>query len=241
MILEVEFEEINQEVEIEMDEVNIVSDGGYDKGYAEGKADGYQAGYDIGFNNGQSSAVSQYTHIDFCQFSGDQTIDTGIICTQDTKIKAVFTREKSSAQYLYGVASADNQASVTAYLSNGGTWRFGDKRYSISIDVSEDFIQTAIVDKKGFVFSKVDSGISSLTDFKTISTLTIGSCRNANGTLGTPQFDGKIFHFSIWQGEELVLNLCPVVTADGEYGFLNSIDNVFYGSITDVPLDGGNL
>ena len=40
MILEIEFAETNHEMEIEMGEVNNVSDGGYERGYSEGFANG---------------------------------------------------------------------------------------------------------------------------------------------------------------------------------------------------------
>ena len=90
-----------------------------------------------------------YKRVSYIEFNGDQIVDTGIICNQNTKIRAIFTRETSTAMYLYGVASSDNTASVTAYLSSGGSWRFGNNSASYTITVNPDLIQTAIVDKTG--------------------------------------------------------------------------------------------
>ena len=185
-----------------------------------------------------SGSQKEYERVGYIQFTGDQTIDTGIICNRDTEIRILFTRESSSAQYMYGVASSDNKATVTAYLSSGGAWRFGDKSASTSITVNENLVNCAIVNKTGIIRVGTTQSFSGTSNFETVGSLTIGSCRNPSGTLGTPQFIGKIYSFEMWQGEEQVLKLIPMVNKDGVYGFWDAISETFLTSITDIALEG---
>ena len=178
----------------------------------------------------------EYTRVGYIQFTGEQTIDTGIVCTQDTKIKIVFTREKSAQHYLLGVASSDNTASVTAYL--GGSWRFGNKTATKTLTANEDMVYSGIIDNSQITITGSKTTISSVNDFETIGSLILGTCRNANGSIGDSQFIGKIYVFEIWNGEEQVLKLEPVINKNGVYGFLDSVSGNFLTSITDTQLEG---
>ena len=181
-----------------------------------------------------------YSRVDYIQFTGDQTVDTGIICNQDTKLQVMFTRELSSQHYMFGVASPDNTASVTAYL--GGSWRFGNKSATKQITTyREEIAYSAVVDRSEISVNNGASGISGVNDFEAIGSLLIGSCRSGSGTVGAAQFVGKIFSFVMWQGEEQVLKLEPVVSNDGVYRFFDTVSQAFFDSITDTPLMGGNF
>ena len=181
-----------------------------------------------------------YARCDYIQFTGDQTIDTKIICNQNTTIRTAFTRERSDSHYFYGVASSGNTASVTAYL--GGSWRFGSKYVSKSITtIREDIIHSVIVNKSEISSAGAVSAISGVTDFETVGTLLLGACRNASGTVASSQFKGKVFYFAMWEGDEQVLKLVPVVSADGVYRFFDTVSKTFFDSITDTPLEGGNV
>jgi hypothetical protein len=142
---------------------------------------------------GIDSIPAGWARADYIQFSGEQIVDTGIICNQNTRIQLAFTREKSSQHYLYGVASSNNTASVTAYL--GGSWRFGNKSTTKTPTTHENMIYSGFVDKANVIITGSASAINDVSDFKTIGTLLVGSCRNSDGTVGTAQFEGKIFFF----------------------------------------------
>lgn len=180
-----------------------------------------------------------YTRIGYVQFTGDQIVDTGIVCNQDTKIRVIFTRTSSTAQYMYGVVNSGNTASVTAYLSSGGAWRFGSKSISRSLLANAELVHCAIVDSSGIISGGGTSSFSGTTDFGTIGTLLIGSCRSASGGIGSAQYAGRIYEFEMWQGGTQVLHLIPVISPDGEYGFWDKVSETFFGSITDVSLEGG--
>jgi hypothetical protein len=185
-----------------------------------------------------SDLPSGYRRADYIQFDGTQTVDTGIIGNQNTKIKLAFTREKSTQHYLYGVASSDNTASVTAYL--GGSWRFGNKSATKNPTTNADMIYSGLIHKNTVTITGSASAISGVNEFETVGTLLLGSCRGSNGELGSPQFEGKIFFFSMWSGDEQVLKLIPV-TDGSTYRFFDMVSKTFFDSITETPLAGGDL
>ena len=197
------------------------------------------ASIETGGGGGGGDLPNGYRRVDYIQFSGEQTVDTGIICNQNTKIQLAFTRERSTQHYMFGVASSDNTASVTAYM--GGSWRFGNKTATKTPTTNENMIYSGVVDKANVTITGSASAISSVNDFETVGSLLLGACRNSSGTLGASQFIGKIFFFSMWQGDEQVLKLVPVVSEDGTYRFFDIVTKDFFDSITDTPLDGGNL
>ena len=186
------------------------------------------------FNSGV--VEPEYTRVGYIQFTGEQTIDTGIICNQNTKIKVVFTREKSAQHYLFGVASSDNTASVTAYL--GGSWRFGNKAITKTLTTNEDMVYSGVLDSSQMTITASKATISGVNDFETVGSLLIGTCRSASGNVGSPQFLGKIYSFEMWEGIEQVLKLIPMVNKEGVYGFWDDVSKTFLTSITDTQLQG---
>lgn len=190
-------------------------------------------------SGGESDLPSGYRRVDYIRFSEEQIADTGIVCNNNTRIRLAFTREKSTQHYLYGVASSGNTASVTAYL--GGSWRYGNKAATKTPTANENMIYSAVVDSSQITLTDSASTISSVNEFETIGTLLIGTCRSADGEVGGPQFVGKIFFFSIWQGDEQVLKLVPVTDGKGVYRFWDAVGQKFHDSITDAALEGGNL
>lgn len=190
---------------------------------------------------GDPDLPTGYRRVSYIQFNDAQIVDTGIIGNQDTKIKALFTRESSNEMYLYGCASTGNTASITAYLSSNGSWRFGSKAVGRSLTVSKELIHTSIHSKTGVVAISPTNTYSDVADFETVGSILIGAGRNGSGTIGAASYIGKIFLFEMWSGSTQVLKLIPVVDVNGVYRFWDAIGEKFHDSITDTPLDGGNL
>lgn len=179
-----------------------------------------------------------YWRCEYILFSGDQIVDTGQICNQSTKIRVDFTRERTTQHYLYGVASSDNKASVTAYL--GGSWRFGSKSATKTITTRADMAYSAIVSGSEITITGNAASLSAVEEFETIGSLLIGSCRSATGEVGDPQFAGKIMAFQMENDGLPVLNLVPVT--DGTvFRFWDTVGKKFHDSITDTPLLGLSL
>lgn len=191
-----------------------------------------------GGGGGDPDLPAGYSRVDYIQFNGEQTVDTGIVCNQNTKIQLAFTRERSTQHYLFGVASSDNTASVTAYM--GGSWRFGNKTASKVPTTNADMIYSGLMHKTTVTITGSASAISGVNNFETVGSLLLGACRNSNGTVGASQFIGKIFFFSMWEGDTQVLKLVPV-TDGTAFRFFDLVSKEFFDSITDTPLEGGNL
>lgn len=187
---------------------------------------------------GDSDLPAGYRRADYIKFTGNQVVDTGIICNQNTKIQVAFTREKSTQHYLFGVASSGNTASVTAYM--GGSFRFGNKSASKNPNTNEDTIYSAIFSGSEITITGSKSAISGVNAFETVGTLLIGTCRAASGAVGEAQFVGKIPFFAMREGDEQVLKLVPV-TDGTAFRFFDLVSKKFFDSITDTPLDGGDL
>lgn len=188
---------------------------------------------------GSGGLPDGYRRADYIRFTGKQVVDTGIICNQNTKIQTYFTRAASTQEYLYGVASSGNTASVTAYL--GGSWRFGNKAATKTVGtINAKVGYAAYVDASTISVSNNAVTISGVNDFETVGSLLIGSCRSASGDVGAAQFDGTISFFAMWEGDEQVLKLIPV-TDGNVFRFYDEVSQTFFDSITDTPLEGGNF
>ena len=175
----------------------------------------------------------------YIRFTGAQHIDTGIVPTQNTKIEVVFTREDSGSRYLYGVRNSANTASVTAYLSTSGAWRFGNTYRNFTLTVNKEYtmaVDSDGVDQDG---NHYNYG-ATVKSFTANGTLTLGSARSTSGGLGSPQFIGTVKEFRMYSGDGLVLELLPVYNAaDGIYAFYENVSGVLKPSLTDTPFEGG--
>lgn len=184
--------------------------------------------------------TSEYTRVDYIQFKGNQWVDTGIIGNQDSQICASFTWESSTQRHLYGCTSSDNTKSITSYMN--GSWRFGNKSTSKTFSSKEPKLPySSLVNKTKISTANSNTNISGVADFETVGTILLGGARDSDGSLPSVGIVGKVFYFYMWQGEEQVLKLVPVVNKNGVYGFLDSVSGNFFTSITDAPLEGGYL
>lgn len=179
-----------------------------------------------------------YTTCEYIQFSGEQRFDTGYVPTQDTKIDITFTCESSEAQYMYGVRNSANTASVTAYLSSSGAWRFGNtyRNYTLSKNTKH----TAIVDSTGIDMDGTKNNyVATVKSFTANATLTFGATRGTSGGLGSPQFVGKIYALKIYDDGELIREYLPCVNPQGVYGFWENVQRAFVPSDTTTAFTGG--
>lgn len=188
---------------------------------------------------GGSDLPAGYSKVDFIEFNGKQLVDTLIIGNQDTQIRASFTWGNATQNHLFGCASSDNTASITSYMN--GSWRFGNKSTSKTIAKNNtDLPYSALVNKTRIAVTNSSTTISDVPDFETVATLLLGGARSATGGLPGSGIVGRVFDFRIWDGDTPVMKMIPVT--DGQtYRFWDAISQNFFDSITDTPLDGGNL
>lgn len=167
---------------------------------------------------------NEYEPIDYVTFNADKLFDAGII-KSTYKIEVLFERsETSKTPYLYGVITSPHSASVTAYLTSGGSWRFGAyykglttntlKMYKIEISNG-----TAIIDFTSSTFTK--------TTFTTPDTLVVGGSRAAAGTT-SKSYRGLLYYFRIKEGDNYIANWQPCRRlSDGVEGFWDCVTQTF--------------
>lgn len=180
-----------------------------------------------------------WTLANFVRFTGAQHIDTGIVPTQKTRIEVTLTREDSGSRYLYGVRNSGNTASVTAYLTSSGAWRFGNTYRNFTLTVDKEYtmaVDSDGVDQNG---NHYNYG-AAVKSFTANGTLTLGSARSTSGGLGSPQFVGTVEEFRMYNGDNLVSELLPVYNATtGVYAFYDTVSAELIPSMTETPFEGG--
>ena len=185
-----------------------------------------------------------YRPVQAIKFTGNQAVNTGIICNQDTKIRAIYTRDGSDSMYLYGVVDSTQTKSVTGYLyANGGSghWRFGNQSVTYECKVNAELIRTAVATKSSIVREAITQSLSSVSDFTAENPLYVGACCMADGGIDPALLIGKIIAFEIWQGTTLALKFIPCIDNDGVCGFFDTISQRFFKSMTDTPLESAYI
>jgi hypothetical protein len=188
---------------------------------------------------GSGGLPAGWTMANFVRFTGAQHIDTGIVPTQKTRIEITLTRESSEGRYLYGVRNSGNTASVTAYLSSNGAWRFGNTYRNFTLTVDKEY--TMAVDRDGVDQNGTHYNYgTTVKSFTANGTLTLGSTRSTSGGLGSPHFVGTVKEFRMYNDGELVLELLPVYNAaTGTYAFYDAVAGVLKPSMTTTAFQGG--
>ena len=176
-----------------------------------------------------------YTPLEYIQFTGEQTIDTGIVPDYNTTIEVTFQKDSSAAMYLYGVRSSNNTASVTAYLNNNGAWRFGAtyRTFTYSANTKHTVKQS----RTGIISNGTSYAYNNtVTDFTAPYTLTIGSARTTSGGYGDPSFVGKLYGCKIYDGDVLIAEYISRKNTSDVCGFWDKVSGTFKTSVTGVDL-----
>ena len=167
---------------------------------------------------------AEYEAIDYVTFDADKLFDAGII-KSTYKIEVLFERsETSKTPYLYGVITSPHTASVTAFLTSNGSWRFGSsykgfatntlKMYKVEISNG-----TFVGDFTSLTFTK--------STFTTPDTLVVGGSRDASGTT-SKAYMGLIYYFRITNGSTPILDWYPCRRlSDDVEGFWDCVTQTF--------------
>lgn len=182
-------------------------------------------GADDDFIVGAEIKVSEgYEPIDYVTFAKDKLYDLGIV-ESTYEIEVMFARsEKSTTPYLYGCVTSPHTASVSAYLSSGGAWRFGSSYKGLS--TNNTFINRTIVSngKTNFNFT---AGTFTQSTFTTPDTVVLGGYRAASGSL-TKNYQGKVYYIRISEGDEPIIDYYPCKRiSDDVEGFWDCVTQTF--------------
>ena len=172
----------------------------------------------------EAKITEEYEIIDYVSFDKDKLFDLGLISDTDT-LEVLFQRSESSATpYLYGCVTSPHTASVTAYLSSGGAWRFGSSYKGFNTNSLKEY--RVRISKGKVVYNNTSSTFSKST-FTTPETVVLGGYRAASGSL-TKNYRGKVFYFRISDGDALRLDWVPCKRlTDGMEGFWDCVTQAF--------------
>ena len=167
---------------------------------------------------------SEYEAIDYVTFNADKLYDAGII-DNTYKIEVLFERTNTSGTpYLYGVITSPHTASVTAYLTSGGSWRFGSSYKGLTTNTSKMY--KVEISNGTCVFDFTSSTFTKST-FTTPDTLMVGGSRAASGST-SKSYKGLIYYFRIKQGNDYVVDWYPCKRlSDGVEGFWDCVSQTF--------------
>lgn len=168
-----------------------------------------------------------YTYPSYIKFNADMVFDTGVRCSQNTKIEVRFTRETSETRYLFGAIYSDNTKTVAAVLGTNGEWRFGGGYKKLTMS-NATTVRNVTMDGSKLVYGSSNySYTGTVGTFYTPYSLTLGAARTAAGADPSPQFIGKIYYFRMYSGDTLVLDWIPCQKADGTLGFYDNVKKKF--------------
>ena len=188
----------------------------------EGTGEDFIAGAEI-------KATPEYELIDYVTFAKDRLYDLGIVKSTYT-LEVMFKRsESSSTPYLYGIVTSPHTASVTAYLSSGGAWRFGSSYKGLS--TNNTVINRTIISngKTDFNFA---TGTFTKATFTTPDTVVLGGYRAASGAL-TKNYQGRVYFFRITEGDTPIIDYYPCLRkSDGVEGFWDCVTQTFIEPIS---------
>lgn len=172
---------------------------------------------------GEARMGEGYEAIPYVTFAKNKLYDLGIVNNTYT-IEVMFARsEKSTTPYLYGCVTSPHTATVSAYLSSGGAWRFGSSYKGLSTN-NTNINRTIISNgKTDFNFT---AGTFTKSTFTTPDTVVLGGYRAASGSF-TKNYQGKVYYIRI-TGDEPVIDYLPCKRlADEVEGFWDCVSQTF--------------
>lgn len=173
---------------------------------------------------GEARIEDGYEAIPYVTFNKDRLYDLGIVNSTYT-IEVMFARsEKSTTPYLYGCITSPHTASVTAYMSSGGAWRFGSSYKGLS--TNNTYINRVIISNGSTNFN-FTAGTFTKSTFTTPDTVVLGGYRAASGSL-TKNYQGKVYYIRISEGDDPIIDYFPCKRlSDGIEGFWDCVSQSF--------------
>lgn len=183
----------------------------------EGTGEDFIAGAEI-------KTISEYELTDYVTFSKNRLYDLGVVKSTYT-LEVMFKRsESSSTPYLYGIVTSPHTASVSAYLSSGGSWRFGSSYKGLS--TNNTIINRTIISNGKTEFNFITGTFAKAT-FTTPDTVVLGGYRAASGSL-TKNYQGRVYFFRINEGDTPIIDYYPCKRlSDGVEGFWDCVTQSF--------------
>lgn len=184
----------------------------------------------------------KYKQVEYIQFNGSAYIDTGIPTSDNLKVVVNFNTNVTDKIMLGGRQSSSVSGLVIGlfnhYKNLYGAFGGATIKLTTSKDYCDGVNHTLILSKDIF---KIDDEDVSLTrgTFTYPNNIYLGTFHNA-GTVDTRMYQGKIYSFTIYDGEDIVCDLVPVKNENDVAGFYDTVKYKFMPSVTDEQFEAGN-
>lgn len=168
--------------------------------------------------------TSDYELLEYTTFNADNLYDLGIV-KSTYELEVLFQRSETEATpYLYGCVTSPHTASVTAYLSTGGAWRWGAYYKGIG---TANLYEWRVRMKNGNALYNGTSSNFTKSTFTTPDTVVLGGYRTASGSL-IKGYKGKVFYIRISENGEYLKDWYPCKRlSDGVEGFWDTVSQTF--------------
>ena len=168
---------------------------------------------------------NDYEAIDYVTFDADKLFDAGII-KSTYKIEVLFERTNTSGTpYLYGFVTSPHTASVTAYLTSSGSWRWGSSYRGFTSNTTKMY--KVEISNGTFVGDFTSASFTKSSAFTTSDTLMVGGYRGTSGAT-TKQYRGYLYYFRIKEGDNVIADWYPCRRkSDGVEGFWDCVTQKF--------------
>lgn len=172
----------------------------------------------------EMKVTSDYELLEYTTFNDDNLYDLGIV-KNTYELEVLFQRsEKSATPYLYGCLTSPHTATVSAYLSSGGSWRWGNAYKGIS---TNNLNEWRVRMKNGNALYNGTSSNFTNNTFTTPDTVVLGGYRTASGSL-VKGYIGKVFYIRISEDGEYLKDWYPCKRlSDGVEGFWDCVSQTF--------------
>ena len=168
---------------------------------------------------------NDYEPIDYVTFNADKLFDAGII-ESTYKIEVLFERtDTSGTPYLYGIVTSPHTASVTAYLTSRGSWRWGSSYRGFTSNTTKMY--KVEISNGTFVGDLTSATFTKSSAFTTPDTLIVGGYRGSSGDTAK-QYKGYLYYFRIKDGSTYIADWHPCRRkSDGLEGFWDCVTQTF--------------
>lgn len=187
-----------------------------------------------GFSSGFDTTLSDYTMIEYIDFTGGQIINSGVVPTRDTTTQVTF-KTSTDGKWLFGSRTSYGSTDTYAmHLYTAGNSLWFQIASSSTPQQSYNFSGNKVTVKvdKNYMWmngKQLNSTAFSSSGFTTSSWPLYFGGINSSGSGTDRPFTGQIYDIKIWQGSTLVRDMVPCLrNADNVIGFYDKVDNKFY-------------
>lgn len=187
-----------------------------------------------GFSSGFDTTLSDYTMIEYINFTAGQLINSGVIPTRDTTTQVTF-KTSTNGTWLFGSRSGYGTTDTYAmhlYTAVNSLWyqiassstpqqsyNYSGNKVTVKVDKNYMWVNGTQLNSTAF----------SSSGFTTSSWPLYFGGINENGSGTDRPFTGQIYDIKIWQGSTLVRDYVPCIrNADNVVGFYDKVENKFY-------------